>query len=101
MLKVRDVYIPNAFSPNNDGINDHFTVFGGKGIRQVKTLKVFSRWGELIFYGHDFPANDLDFGWDGKFRDKTMQPGVFAWLAEIEFLDGQLLIEKGDVTIVK
>lgn len=101
VLKSRDVYVPNAFSPNNDGVNDKFTIFAGKGVRQIKKLQVFSRWGELVFEQSDFPANDPGYGWDGTFLGKQMQAGVFAWWAEVEFLDGVSTLEKGDVMIMR
>ncbi|MCB0635460.1 MAG: gliding motility-associated C-terminal domain-containing protein, partial [Lewinella sp.] len=57
VLNQHRVYAPNAFSPNGDGANDRFTIFGDDGLLQVKNLKVFSRWGELLFDQSDFPAN--------------------------------------------
>lgn len=101
LLKPRIYYIPNAFSPNDDGDNDYFTVFGDIAVSQVKSLRVYSRWGELLFERSNFPANAPDYGWDGRFRGKPMGPGVFVWRAEIEFLDGAVAEEKGEVTIVR
>ena len=101
VIPVRDFYIPSAFSPNGDGINDFLTVFGGRALWKVRDLKVFDRWGELVFERAEFPPNDLPLGWDGSFRGKPLQPGVFAWWAELEFIDGEVIQEKGDVTLMK
>ncbi|HOY04622.1 MAG TPA: gliding motility-associated C-terminal domain-containing protein [Saprospiraceae bacterium] len=101
VLKVRDVFVPNAFSPNDDGKGDHFTVFAGKAVRQVKYLRVFSRWGELVFEGSDFPPNEAAYGWNGTFRGKEMDTAVFAWYAEVEFLDGEVVRMEGDLTLVR
>ena len=49
VLKDREVYIPNAFSPNGDGVNDGFTVFAGSQVLRVKNLKIYNRWGEVVF----------------------------------------------------
>ncbi len=97
----RHVYVPNTFSPNDDGENDRFTVYSGPEVRQVGSLQVFSRWGELVFRREDFPANDDQSGWDGTFRGKTLPPGVFTWVARVEFLDQVVASYSGTVTIVR
>ena len=101
VLKIRDLYAPNAFSPNGDGINDSFTLFGGEAAVQILHLRVFSRWGELVFDGQNLLPNDPGAGWDGTFLGKEMQPGAFAWFAEVEFLDGEVVFVEGDVTVVR
>lgn len=101
VIVTRNVYIPNAFSPNSDGINDLLNVFAGAEVLQVKSFKVFDRWGEHIFEMFDFMPNNVGLGWDGTFKGKLMQPAVFAWVAEIEFLDGVTVQYKGDVMVVK
>ncbi|MCU0347745.1 MAG: gliding motility-associated C-terminal domain-containing protein [Saprospiraceae bacterium] len=101
VVAIRDVYIPNAFSPNGDGINDLFNVFGGGVVKRVKSFKVFSRWGELVYEGFDFLPNNVGIGWDGSFRGKEMQGSVFAWAAEVEFLDDVVFLYKGDVVVVR
>ena len=95
------LYIPNAFSPNGDGINDYFTVFGNRSVKQVEKLSVFSRWGELVYERSGFQANDPVTGWDGAMRGKPFTPGVFTWMAEIRFLDDQVIRYAGDVTLIR
>lgn len=97
----RRVYIPNAFSPNGDGFNDFFTIFAGSDVVQIRAFKVFDRWGELVFENLLFQANDPQIGWDGMFRGKPMDPAVFVYFAEIEFLDGRTEIFKGDFLLIK
>jgi gliding motility-associated-like protein len=99
--KTRPVYVPNAFSPNNDGINDFVTVYGGLPVTNVKAFLVFNRWGETVYEFHNFEPNLPAKGWDGRFRGKMMDTGVFTWFAEVEFVDGESLIFKGDVTLLK
>ncbi len=101
VLKTRPVHIPNIFSPNGDGINDLFTIYGGFAAREIKSLRVFSRWGELIFETRNIPLNDERLGWDGTFNGVRLSSGVFAYFAEVEFLDSEILIFEGDVTLVK
>jgi len=99
--KTRSVYIPNAFSPNNDGINDEFTVFGGNEIEEVTSLKIFSRWGNLVYELNNFQPNDLSSGWDGIFRGKALNPSVFVFIAEIKFIDGVSIPYKGDIVLLR
>lgn len=100
----RNVYIPNIFSPNGDGINDKFQVFTGQGVTQINFVKIYDRWGELVFEepGAPFPSTpDGTSGWDGRFGGDTMNPATFLYLVEVEFFDGQVLLYRGDVTIIR
>lgn len=99
VLKIRDVYIPNVFSPNDDGKNDFFTVYGGPEVVEVK-LEIYSRWGELMFRSIG-AANEEARGWDGSFRGDTVSPGVYTWHAEVLFYDGVTAHYKGNVTVVR
>jgi gliding motility-associated-like protein len=95
------VYIPNAFSPNNlDNINDFFTVYAGRSVRRVRTLYVFDRWGELMFKNEDFQPNKPQIGWDGKFHDRFLDPAVFTYWTEVEYIDGRTEIFKGDLILM-
>lgn len=98
---LRPYFIPNAFTPNLDGENDYFYVYGGPAIQQVRTLKVFDRWGGHVFEANNIPANQGKLGWDGNYRGKAVMPGVFVFYIEIEFLDGHVEVVKGDVTVLK
>ena len=99
--KPYEVYIPNVFSPNNDGHNDIFMIFAGEDVARVKSFITFNRWGESVFERYDFQPNDPTYGWDGKFRGKVYNSAVFVYMAEVEFIDGEVKLFKGDVTIMK
>lgn len=99
--RVSQIYVPNIFSPNDDGINDFVSLFAGISVKQVVAMKVFSRWGELLWEDYDFLPNKLNSGWDGYFRGKKMDAGVFAWYAEVELLDGFHILLEGDITLVR
>jgi len=101
VLKDRGIYIPNAFSPNGDGVNDRLLVYAGSGVNQVLKFRIFDRWGELVFEDNEFQPNDSTRGWDGYFKGEAMQTGVFAYYAEIEFADGVVLLYKGEFSIVR
>ncbi|GJM31511.1 MAG: hypothetical protein DHS20C18_05120 [Saprospiraceae bacterium] len=101
VVKNRPIYIPNAISPNGDGVNDGFTVYSGPAAHSIKTFKIFSRWGSLVFETNDIPTNDESLGWDGTFLGKPVNPGVFAFFAEVEFIDGEVVLYEGDVTVIR
>jgi gliding motility-associated-like protein len=98
--RTRNVYAPNVFSPNGDNENDRFLIFG-KGVVDVRSLMVFDRWGTQVFGATHFPINDESAGWDGTFRGGALNPGVFVWVAEIEFVDGAVELFSGDVTLLR
>ncbi len=98
----RNVYIPNVFSPNVDGLNDLFSPFTGVGVTRVISMNVYNRWGEIVFNGEDFlPGSTEAFGWDGNFRNKEASPGVYFYLIRVEFVDGIELLYRGDVTLIR
>ena len=99
--KNRHIFIPNVFTPNDDGINDVFIVHGGIDVEKIHVLKVYNRWGEQIFEQTDIQPNDYSVGWDGFFKGEKMNPAVFVYFAEIEFKDGRKIIYKGDVALRK
>lgn len=102
VIPDRRVFIPNAFSPNNDGINDYFTVYGKIPlIQQVKKLTVFNRWGAVVYESEDVVPNQAESGWDGTFKGKILGPDVFVWVVDIVFLDQQERRFSGDVLLVK
>ncbi|MEZ4932498.1 MAG: gliding motility-associated C-terminal domain-containing protein [Saprospiraceae bacterium] len=99
--KKRNVFIPNAFSPNDDGLNDIFFINTGKDVAEILNFKIFDRWGELVASFENFPPNDLSYGWDGSLNGRKMDTATFTYFAEILFLDGVVEIYSGDVVLVK
>lgn len=96
------VYIPNAFSPNNDGVNDVFSISAKPGVvSQVKSFSIFDRWGAQIYTAQNFQPNDISFGWDGLKNGQKLDGEVFIYFAEIEFVDGLVEVFKGDVMLVR
>ncbi len=96
----QNIYIPNAFSPNNDGFNDVFMIYGGIGVERVTMFRVFDRWGEMVFETSNFQPNDISRGWDGRFKGTLMNPAVFVYEAEVLWINGKKEIFKGDITLV-
>lgn len=102
LIEKPTLFVPNVFSPNFDGINDEFLVFAAPGaIREIRQMRVFSRWGESMFEALSIEPNDIHAGWNGTFRGKIVDVGVYAWMAEIVWADGSIEWIKGDVTVVR
>ncbi len=97
----RPIYFPNAFSPNDDGFNDHWTAYAGPAVSVIEELKIYDRWGELVFEARQIPPNDPTLGWDGTFRGQQLQPAVFAWTARVRFIDGVILYYSGDLVLLR
>ncbi|MEO1260420.1 MAG: PKD domain-containing protein [Bacteroidota bacterium] len=95
------VYVPNAFSPNGDDINDLFEIYAGPRVIEIKSFMVFDRWGEMVFNEKDFPPNEPPVGWDGTLDGKEMQPAVYVWMAEIELIDGTTEVLNGEVSLIR
>ncbi len=99
--KPRPVFIPNAFSPNGDGNNDVFYIFSDQEVTQIRTMRIFDRWGEVVFRQDNFQPNDPGFGWDGNLRGEPMNPAVFVYYIEVEFIDGWVESYSGDITLLR
>jgi gliding motility-associated-like protein len=95
-----NVYIPNSFSPNGDGMNDIFYI-RGKGIASVKALRVFNRWGMVVFQKHSFPINETGAGWDGRYNGQPLQADVFVYEAEVICDNNEVFSLKGNITLLK
>ncbi|HKK89350.1 MAG TPA: gliding motility-associated C-terminal domain-containing protein, partial [Saprospiraceae bacterium] len=92
-----DIFIPNAFSPNDDGNNDSWQIYLPDGIDQIDRAMLFDRWGNKIAEWKNTP----DVIWDGTYRDKPMNPGVFVYVVEYRNALGQQQVKSGDVTLVR
>lgn len=95
------IFIPNAFSPNGDGQNDLFTVFGGPELILVEQLAVFDRWGSQLFTTKNAKPNAPPSGWDGRYHGKDVSAGVYVYLAIVKLSDGTQKTLKGEVVLMR
>jgi gliding motility-associated-like protein len=100
LCKGAKVFIPNTFSPNHDGTNDIFYV-RGTGLDRVKSLRVFNRWGEVVFEQRDFPSNNEMYGWNGTYKGRTAQPGVYIYQVEIYCENGEVIHFEGNLSLIQ
>jgi len=96
------VFIPNAFSPNNDGENDRLIVFGNTNrITQVNRFQIFNRYGSLVFEATNFSPNDESMAWDGKVKGVGVANGVYLYFLELELNSGEVELVAGDITLLR
>jgi len=101
VLDFKPLYFPTAFSPNSDGSNDFFTLFGSEATQEILNLSVFDRWGNLVFDRKNLEPGLESQGWDGTWKGKNMPAGTYIFLAEILFIDGNTDRFEGEVILLR
>ena len=98
----RNVYVPNIFTPDGDGLNEEFKITIGKGVKKVNYFKIFDRWGNLMHEENNLlPVSGNVGAWDGTYRGRKVNPGVYVYLIEVEFMDDRVILYRGAVTVVR
>jgi len=98
----KDIFVPNTFTPNNDGPNDIFRLRSANpGLSKIRSFQIFDRWGEKVFEAYDCQPETSACGWDGTFRGQKAEMGMYVWLVELEFLDSIMTKRKGEVTLLR
>lgn len=100
----RSIWLPTAFTPNNDGRNDLFTVRSHTplAIERISHFRILSRWGGKLFERQDFMPNNDNYGWDGKAGSKHVEPGVYTYEVEVRYVgktDPEIV--QGTVTLIR
>jgi gliding motility-associated-like protein len=96
------IYVPNAFSPNEDNRNDIFQVYPVSFVQKVDYFKIFQRTGNLIFTAMDFNPEDAEAnGWNGTFGGRMMPPEVYVYVLQFTSKDGKVWVQSGDVTLMR
>ncbi|NND31504.1 MAG: T9SS type B sorting domain-containing protein [Saprospiraceae bacterium] len=98
---AREVFIPNAFTPNGDFINDRATVFGSQSLSSVRQLDIYNRWGELVFREYNLNPNDETQGWDGNQHSNPAPNGIYAYVAIVEFVDSSIQRYSGSFHLIR
>jgi CHU_C Type IX secretion signal domain len=98
--KPRNIYVPNVFKPE-DGLDPKLYIFGGRDVAIIESFLIFDRWGTQLFEQVNFQPNDPANGWDGLYKGEPLNPGVFVYQAKVRFIDGEIILYKGDITIVR
>jgi gliding motility-associated-like protein len=96
----KSLFIPNTFSPNGDGVNDYFYPRGA-GLYNIKSMRIFNRWGQAVFERINFPPNDISSAWDGTINGKPQPSDVYVYMIEVICTNGTVLTTKGDITLLR
>jgi gliding motility-associated-like protein len=91
----RDIFIPTAFTPNADGINDRFRIFAADGYKLNKFV-VYNRWGQLVF-----KAKEISDSWDGNVNNSPQSTGSYVYYLEIETSQHKKIVKQGTITLVR
>ena len=89
------ILVPTGFSPNGDNNNDSFRVFAGNDVKSFK-ISVYDRWGNKMF-----ETTESGFGWDGNYKGKALNPGIYAYMLEIIYKDGKAELKSGNITLIR
>ena len=89
------IELPNAFTPNGDGLNDYFSIGLTKNIATLE-IAIYNRWGEEVF-----TSNEIDFKWDGKLKNTECQSGVYVWVIKYTALNRLSTHINGKVTLLR
>lgn len=100
LCKNANLFVPNTFSPNDDGSNDVFYP-RGTGLDRAKFLRIFNRWGEVVFERYDFPVNNAANGWDGTWKGKKANAGVYIYQLDVYCKNGELISSTGNVALIR
>jgi len=92
---VADLFVPNAFTPNNDGHNDVLKVIG-PGVGQLVVFAVYDRWGRQVFL-----TKNAAVGWDGTMGGRALDAGTYVWMAEAVDIHGKVIQKKGTVVLIR
>ena len=95
-----NIFIPNTFSPNGDGANDVFYP-RGTGLFSIKSMRIFNRWGEVVYERNSFMPNDAAGGWNGTYMGHKLNPDVFVYTIEIVCDNSSTLTYKGNVALIQ
>ena len=94
-------FLPNVFSPNDDGFNDYWTIQGGAALIEIKYMRIFTRWGDLVFEQKNIPPNQAHLGWNGRKNNRTLPSGVYYMEAEVLLADGHLEQIQSTINLIR
>jgi gliding motility-associated-like protein len=99
LIKKINVFFPNIFSPNNDGINDRFQITIGNGVEKINYFRIFDRWGNQVFTKLNFiPDPITSDSWDGTLNGNPLGSGVYIYTAEVLLINGEKSAVQGTIT---
>ena len=100
--KESPLFVPTAFSPNEDGVNDRLTVFGNPAaVDRILDMQIYDRWGSQVYANAGFTVNEQFTGWDGFFRGQRAGTGIYVWTLRVRYIDGRTERTSGEVLLMR
>jgi gliding motility-associated-like protein len=90
-----EIFVPTAFTPNNDGLNDRLGPYC-VGIKKILYFSIYNRWGQLVY-----SSKQIDGAWDGSYKGASQNSESFVWIVQGESYDGRVVSKKGITTLIR
>ena len=102
MTKNRSFVISDIITPDGNGINDKIRYLAGNDVSKLEYIKIYDRWGNLVHISENIPASGVtDLDWNAEFHGLPMQNGVFTLIASVSYIDNEVILYKGSMTILR
>ncbi len=101
IFKNRTVFIPNAFTPNDDNLNDYFTAYADEQLFEITSMLIYNRWGNLVFESRNFQPGQRIGAWDGTYKGQEQNVDSYVYIINVEFVDGHKEQLQGDLTLIR
>ncbi len=95
------LFIPSAFSPNNDGINDVLKIFSSTCPVEIVAFTIFDRWGNKVFERQNFISTEMDVGWGGYIRNSNFSPETYAYVLQVRTYNDNLITQSGNIHLIR
>lgn len=96
-----EIYIPNVLNLDSNSGNNTFTIYGNSEVERILKIKVFDRWGNPVYVAENVPLNVPGEGWDGTFKGKNVEQGVYVYIIEALLVDNTVEAFFGDLTVIR
>jgi len=94
------IFLPNTFSPNNDGVNDYFFPRSTSDFN-IQSLVIFNRWGQIVYQKRNFSSNNQLNGWNGKYKNALQKPDVYVYIMELKCGSNKVYFKRGNVSLIR
>lgn len=99
--EAEDIFVPNAFSPNDDGVNDIFYVHAGPSVEEIESIQIANRWGGIVYSRQHILPNDVEQGWNGTESGKRKESAVYVYSIRLRLINGKSVIQSGEVVLLR
>lgn len=99
--RPQQVYLPNIISLGAFNGNEYWSIGAGPAVARIEEVRIFDRWGNQLYQLEAPQEPNFWLGWDGRYRGKKVNPGVYVYYVQILMIDGEVLTYTGDITVIE